>query len=241
MVKSVFMSVAFFAFITSNLFSVGFLQFCQLVKSNKANSDISHTVNVLLTKTGSEDCKFAFDYLRGLRILDLSRNKIKSIKPLYGLENLEGLDLSGNEIEDLWGIEYFKKLRMLFLSVNKIRNIVPLFFLDSLQMLSLDRNNIANLMPLKNHPYLDRIAVRLFGNPFCEDVQELQSFVKMQWYREASSHGIYYNKDFLSDQLIDIIKNKNEYYEKKKNLNNLNYRKSWNYLNNKILETLNEN
>ncbi len=49
------------------------------------------------------------------------------------------------------------------------------------------------------------------------------------------------NKDFLSDQLIDIIKNKDEYYEKKKNLNNLNYRKSWNYLNNKILETLNEN
>ena len=49
------------------------------------------------------------------------------------------------------------------------------------------------------------------------------------------------SKDLLSDQIINIIKNKNDYLEKKKNLNNLNYRKSWEDLNKKILVSLNEN
>ena len=49
------------------------------------------------------------------------------------------------------------------------------------------------------------------------------------------------NKKNLTDKLIKIIKNKEEYLEKKKNMRIFNYQNTWNNINQKIIATINEN
>ena len=49
------------------------------------------------------------------------------------------------------------------------------------------------------------------------------------------------NKKNLTDKLINIIKNKEEYLEKKKNMRNFSYQNTWNNINQKIIATINEN
>jgi len=45
----------------------------------------------------------------------------------------------------------------------------------------------------------------------------------------------------LSKKLIQIIENKDDYLEKKKNMKNFSYQNSWNKINEKIIQTINEN
>ena len=45
----------------------------------------------------------------------------------------------------------------------------------------------------------------------------------------------------LSKKLIQIIENKDDYLEKKKNMKNFSYQNSWNNVNEKIIQTINEN
>ena len=49
------------------------------------------------------------------------------------------------------------------------------------------------------------------------------------------------NKNNLTDKLINIIENKEEYLEKKKNMKIFNYQNTWNNINQKIITTINEN
>ena len=47
--------------------------------------------------------------------------------------------------------------------------------------------------------------------------------------------------EILSKKLIQIIENKDDYLEKKKNMKNFSYQNSWNKINEKIIQTINEN
>ncbi len=49
------------------------------------------------------------------------------------------------------------------------------------------------------------------------------------------------NKRNLTEKLINIIENKSEYLDKKKNMKNFNYQNTWNNINQKIITTINEN
>ena len=49
------------------------------------------------------------------------------------------------------------------------------------------------------------------------------------------------SEDNLSDKLINIIDNKEEYLEKKKQMKNFSYQNTWNNINLKIISTINEN
>jgi UDP-N-acetylglucosamine--N-acetylmuramyl-(pentapeptide) pyrophosphoryl-undecaprenol N-acetylglucosamine transferase len=49
------------------------------------------------------------------------------------------------------------------------------------------------------------------------------------------------NNDNLTDQLINIIDNKEEYLNKKNNMKNFSYQNTWNNINQKIISTINEN
>ena len=49
------------------------------------------------------------------------------------------------------------------------------------------------------------------------------------------------NNHNLTDKLVDIIENKEEYLKKKKNMENFNYQNTWNNINQKIITTINEN
>ena len=47
--------------------------------------------------------------------------------------------------------------------------------------------------------------------------------------------------DILSEKLIQIIENKDDYMEKKKNMKNFSYQNSWNNINQKIIQVIDEN
>ena len=49
------------------------------------------------------------------------------------------------------------------------------------------------------------------------------------------------NNKNLTDTLVNIIENKSEYLNKKQNMKNFNYQNSWNIINQKIINTINEN
>jgi UDP-N-acetylglucosamine--N-acetylmuramyl-(pentapeptide) pyrophosphoryl-undecaprenol N-acetylglucosamine transferase len=50
-----------------------------------------------------------------------------------------------------------------------------------------------------------------------------------------------FNKQKFDDLLIDIFKNKDDFFKKKKNLENLNYQNTWNNVNQNLLKMINEN
>ncbi|PLR67940.1 hypothetical protein CYJ36_11525 [Bacillus sp. UMB0893] len=64
------------------------------------------------------------------------------------MEHLTELDLSGQDISNLSGLESAKNLNTLILSSNQIVNIEPLSELTSLHTLALDGNEIADFSPL---------------------------------------------------------------------------------------------
>ena len=47
--------------------------------------------------------------------------------------------------------------------------------------------------------------------------------------------------DILSNKLTQIIENKGDYLEKQKNMKNFSYQNNWNRINEKIIQTINEN
>ncbi|MDA8538001.1 UDP-N-acetylglucosamine--N-acetylmuramyl-(pentapeptide) pyrophosphoryl-undecaprenol N-acetylglucosamine transferase, partial [Candidatus Pelagibacter bacterium] len=49
------------------------------------------------------------------------------------------------------------------------------------------------------------------------------------------------SNDFLVNKLINIVDNKQEYLNKKKNMKNFNYQNTWNNINQKIIKIINEN
>ena len=49
------------------------------------------------------------------------------------------------------------------------------------------------------------------------------------------------NRKNLTDKLVNIIENKSEYLSKKQNMQIFNYQNSWNNVNQKIINTINEN
>ena len=66
-----------------------------------------------------------------------------------------------------------------------------------------------------------------------------------KFYEAQNTCWIINQKDFekqnFEDLLLNIIKNKEEYLVKKKNLENLNYQNTWNNVNQNLLSILNEN
>jgi internalin A len=73
-----------------------FAGWCQQKKSVPA--DTRHTIDVLLKKAGTNNCKLADTTLRNPIALPLDSNKIVDVKPLAGLTNLTVLSLENNPI-----------------------------------------------------------------------------------------------------------------------------------------------
>jgi UDP-N-acetylglucosamine--N-acetylmuramyl-(pentapeptide) pyrophosphoryl-undecaprenol N-acetylglucosamine transferase len=49
------------------------------------------------------------------------------------------------------------------------------------------------------------------------------------------------NETNLTNKLLYIIENKEEYFEKIRNMKNLNFQNTWNNVNQRIIDTINEN
>ena len=112
-------------------------------------------------------------YLPNLKILNLSKSKIKSIDEIgISFKQLEVLNVSQCELEDLSGIICFEKLNELDASHNKIEDLVELEMCSSIKILKLNDNNIENednfsflvslpnlqILHIKNNPFTKYIS-----------------------------------------------------------------------------------
>ena len=50
-----------------------------------------------------------------------------------------------------------------------------------------------------------------------------------------------FDKQKFEDFLLDLLRNKDDFFKKKKNLENLNYQNTWNSVNQNLLKVINEN
>ena len=118
-------------------------------------------------------------YLPNLKILNLSKSKIKSIDEIgISFKQLEVLNVSQCELEDLSGIICFEKLNELDASHNKIEDLVELEMCSSIKILKLNDNNIENednfsflvslpnlqILHIKNNPFTKYTSNWYFNN-----------------------------------------------------------------------------
>jgi internalin A len=122
------------------------------------------TVEVMLHKSGTQDCKLADSKLNSLSkihfdfdenplyITGINRpaeNQISDIKPIASLRNLTQLSLSYNQISDISPLSGLTKLTRLLLIDNQISDIKPLASLTNLTALYLSFNKISDINPLQ--------------------------------------------------------------------------------------------
>ena len=130
-----------------------------------------------------------------------------------------------------------------FYSINKIKN--ELFDFNENISDFMSRTNIcitragaSTLAELTflNLPY---IAIPL---PLAKDNHQLENSL---FYKEQGCCWILIqselNESSLTHKLINIIENKDECLDKKKNMRNFSYQNTWNNINQKIINTINEN
>jgi len=78
--------------------------------------------------------------------------------------------------------------------------------------------------------------------PFAKDNHQYEN---ASFYEDKGCNWILNQSDLnernLTNKLIDIIENKNEYFDKKNNMRNFSYQNTWNNINQKIITIINEN
>lgn len=91
--------------------------------------------------------------------------------------NLISLDLQGNDLVDLSGIETLSSLSSLNLSGNAISDLTPLSSLGSLSWLTLSYNEIEDISPLAS---LTNLSLLVLSGNNVEDISALASLTSLQ-------------------------------------------------------------
>jgi Leucine-rich repeat (LRR) protein len=136
--------------------------------------------------------------------LNLRGNQISEIKGLEMLENLQTLYLAGNQISEIKGLETLGNLKNLYLSENQISEIKGLETLEKLQKLNLSDNQISEIKGLE---MLENLQILWL---FINKISEIKGLEKLR-----NLQGLY-----LSDNQISEI----EGLERLENLQSLNLR-----------------
>ena len=187
----------------------------------KINSDIMKDINILIIG-GSQGAKI-FDTLISSVIVKLSEN--------YKLKIYQ--QTSSNNFENLRTIYKDKNIECELFDFNE--DILSFMNKSNLCITRAGASTLAELSFLQI-PYL---AIPL---PTAKDNHQFENAF---FYNKHGCNWILnqseINEDALVKKLIKIIDNKNEYLNKKKNMNNFNYKNTWNNINQKIISTINEN
>ena len=169
--------------------------------------DTRITIEILLKKVETQDCKKANRKLNELTRLQLSSynqadtNKIGDLKVLSSLTNLRKLDifrfkldnkhlrqisslthltklgLFENKINDIKPLSNLINLRELFIGNDKISDIKPLSNLNNLKDLRLSGTQISDIKPISNLTNLTRLNLRVNQ---ISDIQSLSSLTNLQ-------------------------------------------------------------
>jgi len=176
----------------------------------------------LLIIGGSQGAKF-FD--QGVKDTILNLSKKYKLK-IYQQSNNENLEILKN----------FYSSKNIDYQLFDYKENISEFISDS--NLCITRAGASTLSELTflNVPYL------AIPYPFAKDNHQYENALFYEnknccWILEQNK----ITGEGLSKKLIQIIENKDDYLEKKKNMKNFSYQNSWNNVNEKIIQTINEN
>ncbi len=114
---------------------------------------------------------FQLKNLTNLERLNISGNRITSLKALENMTNMLELDISRNGVQDITPLKNMKKLQVLKASFNVIEDLSPLQNLTALREIYLDFNSVKDDTPIKQLPNLE--VVRLQENPITRNARGL--------------------------------------------------------------------
>jgi GTPase SAR1 family protein len=117
--------------------------------------------------------------LNELEHLDLTGNQIGDIPILKELKNLQELNLSGNQISNISELNDFDKLKELKLSRNKINKIPSLKGLKRLYSLDLSENQISDTTFIKDLPQLHILYLNSNNIKNIQPLQKHTSFAEL--------------------------------------------------------------
>ncbi len=140
---------------------------CRIFNSNLPSKPVFINLHTKIFELIIRSCNLAtipkLDNMKYLRLLNLSNNKINSIKSLHNdicCDNIQQIDLSHNKISNLYDFKPFSycfKIRDLYLSFNQINSVNITYSVPKLTNLILSNNNIYRIDAIKNLPSLKRL------------------------------------------------------------------------------------
>lgn len=136
--------------------------------------------------------------------LELRGEFIYNIKGLEYAEYLRTLDLGSNSIKDISPLQSLKEIKYLKLDHNEISDISPLSVMSPLEKLDISNNEVHDLSPLKSLPILSEIA---FHYNHVKDLSVLKGAPSLHDLR-GMYQGIY-NQTTFTGEVGEIIKQKN--------------------------------
>lgn len=124
--------------------------------------------------------------MTSLKLLEASSNEIHNLAPLKGLD-LEWVDLTSNQIEDVSPLAGNPNLYTLVLNDNLIEDLSALTDLPSLRILGLAENIIEDVSPLATFTTLEELEL---GANWITDVTALAGLQRLEGlYLEANELG----------------------------------------------------
>ena len=150
---------------SSQIAAKSFVKLCQ--NRDSVSKDTKHTIDVLLQKSQTQNCKLADSLLRNLTELNLSEKDIVDLKPLASFTKLTTLNLSSvntptppdRAIVDVQPLANLTNLTELYLFRNQIVDIKPLAGLTNLTSLGLSSNQIVDINPLSKLTNLTELHI----------------------------------------------------------------------------------
>jgi len=118
--------------------------------------------------TGLEHCK-------ALAALELAGNKIKDLKALSGLRQLQQVILTSNKVSEITPLGTLPALQYIELSHNGIKDLVPLARATNLASVYVGHNKVASIAPLTGLPRLVTLYAEGNGIRSLDGLQNLRS------------------------------------------------------------------
>jgi len=187
----------------------------------KKSEDMSKEINLLIIG-GSQGAEL-FDTIIGETIVNLSKNyKIKVFQQtsLKNNQNLKKFYLKNNIENELFDFE---------------ESVINFMSRSNICITRAGASTLAELVYLT----VPHIAIPL---PSARDNHQFENAL---FYKNLNCSWILNQNEFnhanLNDKIVNIIENKVDYLEKKRNMKNFNFQNTWNNINQKIITTINEN
>ena len=148
--KKIFMYLLIFSCIFV-IPATGVLASSDVIENNNSGIPDKNLYKTILKKLGKKSNeKFTKQEAAGIKTLDASYMRVKSLKGMKYLKNLQRLYLESNNLKSLNGIQHLTNLKVLEISSNEIKNIKPLKKLKKLNSLSASENKIKRLNGIEN-------------------------------------------------------------------------------------------